>query len=159
MKELQYLITGESTFYDIPRLRGRDIFSILLHSVKALRAYQEGTKNAFQYIASIPTEKMMLDKQRMYIYSRHVASWAQTFVNMISRRALCLERSVAVCAAMRSLGIPAEVVVARRAAANSSQTFEFHAWVEVDKIPINDTIDNPSVFVELFRVPNGEESS
>jgi hypothetical protein len=49
------------------------------------------------------------------------------------RRALCLQRSIATALLMRRHGIQARLVLGARLV-----PFKAHAWVEVDRIPVND---------------------
>ncbi|MBS7529987.1 transglutaminase domain-containing protein [Hazenella sp. IB182353] len=73
---------------------------------------------------------------------------------MFSKKALCLERAVAVCASLLALGFPTQVVIGRRAAVNASRSFECQAWVEIKSIPINDNfhdlVQQKGVYQQLY---------
>jgi hypothetical protein len=49
------------------------------------------------------------------------------------KEALCLQRSAATACLLRSLGVPAELVIGAQ-----QMPFRAHAWVEVDGLVVND---------------------
>lgn len=62
-------------------------------------------------------------------------------------RTACVERSFATCSLLRKRGVAAEFCVGIR----SAPPLEFHAWVEVAGVAVNDTLTKRSRFVVLSR--------
>jgi hypothetical protein len=62
------------------------------------------------------------------------------------KEVLCLQRSVSTTMLLRRNGIHAELVIGAR-----TVPFSSHAWVEVDKVVVNDRSYMPQVFRELER--------
>ena len=152
----QMLITGKQRSYKVHRLKNGWKLRLLFHTYKILKIYKSRNSNyAISYLNNInTTEKMKFTSElEEYLFCREVAKYSQTLINLMSSSALCLERSLAICTALRCLGVYANVVVGRRIAMNASDGFEFHAWVEANNMPINDTISTKSQFIELHRYP------
>lgn len=156
----QMLIIGHRQIHKIPRIKNMWKFKLLFHTYKIVKIYNsEQSDQAIKYLNSInQINKIKFTGEiEEYLFSRKVASWSQLLINLVSGNALCLERSLAVCASLRSLGILAQVVIGRKIAMNASNGFEFHAWVEVNNMPINDTVATKSQFIEIHRYPASEE--
>ncbi len=62
------------------------------------------------------------------------------------KRVLCLQRSAATTMLLRRFGFPAELVIGARIL-----PFKSHAWVELDKLVINDKSYTPEIYRELQR--------
>lgn len=156
MKFSQFLITGKNIFYPVPRISIFKKTKIFFITYKTLRLYKRKSAtdslNLINGLEVIESKKFSNDVIK-YLYSRKVVSYAQLFVNLFRKKALCLERSVAVCASLRYLGIDAQLIIGRKNAANAGDKFEFHAWVEVDNKPINDSYSKKSLFLEMHRIP------
>ena len=68
----------------------------------------------------------------------------------------CLERSVAFTYALNYLGIPSCLVIGK-AKYYLSENFAFHAWVEINGYPANDSFGLKKQWHPVFRLP-GEVS-
>jgi prolyl oligopeptidase len=62
------------------------------------------------------------------------------------KRVLCLQRSGATTMLLRSYGFPADLVIGARIV-----PFRSHAWVEINRIVVNDKSYIPGVYRELER--------
>lgn len=62
------------------------------------------------------------------------------------RRVLCLQRSFVTTVLLRSLGVPAEVVVGAQGV-----PFKAHAWTEVNSSPVNEYRDVRKLFQQMDR--------
>ena len=80
----------------------------------------------------------------------------QVALRIVAPGALCLERSIAVCAAVRSVGLPASVVVGRRNAYVGLPEYDFHAWVELNGEILNDDPASAYATVIQARWPSQE---
>lgn len=76
-----------------------------------------------------------------------VVAAVSTVSNLYWHRVRCLQRSVATTRVLRSLGVPAQLIIGYR-----SQPFLFHAWVEVGGRVVNDSQALPLQLTELDRV-------
>lgn len=158
MDAYQTVIIGESRNYEIPSLdfflRVRMYLSIL----SILKTYKKhGATEAFKSLSKLTKHRKWIFKNKTveYLFIRKAVSECQLILNLATRgKALCLERSVAVCAGLLSLGFPVQIVIGRNTAMNSSDNFEFHAWVEWNEKPINDWLSIQTHFEEVYRIPN-----
>ena len=69
--------------------------------------------------------------------------------------AVCLPRSVSLCAGLLSLGLPAQVVLGRRYVTFVNDV-DFHAWVEIFETPVNDRPKAQTWFQPVARFPRNE---
>ena len=65
---------------------------------------------------------------------------------------LCLERSISLCTALITIGIPSQVVIGK-SSYHITNLFEFHSWVEIDEIVITDSNIIKKQFIEISRFP------
>jgi hypothetical protein len=64
----------------------------------------------------------------------------------------CLEASASLAAGLMQLGLPAELVVGKMLLF-ANPTYDFHAWVEVDGIPVNERGNVRNGCLPLFVCP------
>jgi len=57
------------------------------------------------------------------------------------KRALCLQRSAVTTCLLRSYGVPAQMVIGAQ-----KLPFKAHAWVEVDRRPVNERTDVQAIY-------------
>jgi len=114
-----------------------------------------GGNECLKYLENIqPVAKYSFsNKTEKYLFARKVNSFVQTWVNVKHKQAICLERAIIICASLRFLGLPAQVVIGRRGTMMSVINYEFHAWVELDNVPVNEKISYKKLCVETLRVP------
>jgi hypothetical protein len=85
--------------------------------------------------------------------ARRELVWCQLAVRLFAPIAMCLVRSVAFCAYLRTLGLPAQLVVGRERFCLSDDD-AFHAWVELAGHVVNDHDELQSGYGVMCRVPS-----
>ncbi len=159
MRYAQMLITGQTEKVDVPILSFVLKTKIFFKTMRTVYFYKKkGTIKTFNKLKKIKIHPkyIFLKQIEEYLFARNISSWTQTFINLIHIEAICLERSIVICAMLRYLGIPSQVIIARKAAMNASQRYEFHAWVELNGLPINEVLSTKTLFTEVDRYPRGE---
>ncbi|WP_157506774.1 lasso peptide biosynthesis protein [Ktedonobacter racemifer] len=68
-------------------------------------------------------------------------------------KGLCIPRSLGLCAYLRALGLPAQLVLACARFSYGSGTQAYHAWTEVATHPINEAPEIVFGYAELMRFP------
>lgn len=157
MKYYQFLITGDDKIhYPVPRIgivtKARMIFLV----IKFMSIFKnKGGNECLKRLKKIqPTKNYNFsDKTKKYLFARKVNSFVQKWVNVKHKQAICLERAAVICAALRFVGLPAQVVIGRRRTIMSVIDYEFHAWVELDNVPVNDKIAYQQLCMEIHRAP------
>jgi hypothetical protein len=86
--------------------------------------------------------------------ARRELTWCQFFVRLLAPIGMCLIRSVAFCAYLRSLGLPAQLVVGRERFCLSDDDTDFHAWVELAGHIVNDHDELQSGYEIMCRIPS-----
>jgi hypothetical protein len=84
--------------------------------------------------------------------ARREILFSQVATRLFTPRGRCIPRSLALCAYLRCLGLPARFVIGR--ARFSFDAHEFHAWTEVAGWAVNETDELVSGYSLLLRVPN-----
>ncbi|GAC43644.1 lasso peptide biosynthesis B2 protein [Paenibacillus popilliae] len=157
MNYYQQLITGESKEYVVPVFRWIDKMKILAITLTALQAYKKkGARHLLHRLQGIsPIRKIRFDNAtQSLLFARNICVFAQMIINYKNPQAICLERASVICTALRSMGLPAQVIIGRKASANSASDYDFHAWVELDGSPVNDFFSNKTHFMEIERLPS-----
>lgn len=80
-------------------------------------------------VRNYPLGKMVLTRDGV----QHACSAVDMACIWYWKEALCLQRSAATACLLRSLGVPAELVIGAQ-----QMPFRAHAWVEVDGLVVND---------------------
>lgn len=161
MKELDTLITGQS-LVGTPRSTIRQTFGALHHAHTILTLLdRQGEPAAIRYLEGVRCRsRCRCSGTEALVVARHLSATVQRFLRLRSPGALCLARSLAVAAALLSIGIPVQVVIGKRQVggrplleSNSVQGYDFHAWVELDGRVLTDAPINKLGHVEMMRVP------
>ncbi|MQA86930.1 MAG: hypothetical protein GEV03_20445 [Streptosporangiales bacterium] len=86
--------------------------------------------------------------------ARSAASRVLGLARTLSGRHLCLHESLALCAALRRLGFPTQVVIGYPVIEPADGSEELHAWPALGDIPVTGPTDSsPVSYMELFRYP------
>ncbi|RAL24464.1 lasso peptide biosynthesis B2 protein [Thermoflavimicrobium daqui] len=157
----QSMITGTSQRVDVPDLNFLQLIVIVKSVLKAIYLYKK--ENPLDILQYFPLRSTNIKEtpQIVYLFARKVSVFSQVLINIFRRESLCLERSIITCAALRSVGIEAQVIIGSRASANSSTNYLYHSWIEVLNKPINDVDGVKQYFNEIHRFPmevNNEKS-
>ncbi|MBE9914424.1 lasso peptide biosynthesis B2 protein [Paenibacillus donghaensis] len=157
MNYYQLLITGEQKVYPVPHLQWIDKIKILRLTLGTIKSYKtKGARSILGILHDIPPIKRIYfeNTTQSFLFARDICVFVQMIINFNNPKAICLERSSVICTALRSMGLPAQVVIGRKASANSASDYNFHAWVELDSIPVNDHYANKTCFIEIERFPH-----
>lgn len=90
----------------------------------------------FEVIYSIVKTWKVTSKPANYKLAEHIAAAVNYACIWYPKRAYCLQRSFAMTYLLRRAGLPAQLVIGAK-----KLPFKAHAWVEVDGVPINETLD------------------
>jgi hypothetical protein len=103
-------------------------------------------------IPTLPGVEHGLSDEACARLARRELACCQLIIRLFAPVGMCLIRSVGLCAYLRTLGLDAQVVVAQPRF-GSTDTYPFHAWVEVEAIVVNDLAEVQNGYVELQRIP------
>jgi len=150
-----YLITGN---IGVQKSEGKvSIIKVLLIIVITIQSYRK-------YIITKPVnslnnlkQRTFIDKQNnkknAYLFSRNIVAWSQLILNFLHKEALCLERAIIYSTVLRKLGIDARVVIGRSSTAIGLNMYQFHAWVEVNDMPVNEKLNIKVNYIILSKTP------
>lgn len=93
------------------------------------------------------------EREEMVRTARRELVLCQLLVRLLAPTAVCLIRSIAFCAYLRALGLPATVVIGRAHFDLSSQ-YPFHAWTELEGQVVNDHAELQSGYTVMARIPS-----
>ena len=156
MKYYQFLMTGDDYFHNVPRVNLITKVCLIFFTLKFMSIFKKtGGNESLKCLEKIKpiTNYNFSNKQEKYLFARKVNSFVQRWININHKQALCLERAVVICAALRYVGLPTQVVIGRRSTMMSVLDFEFHAWVELEGVPVNDKLSYKQLCMETLRVP------
>ncbi|KYG30805.1 lasso peptide biosynthesis B2 protein [Priestia endophytica] len=156
MKYYQFLITGDNHIYDVPRINITTKVRLISLTLKFMAVFKKvGGNECLKILEKVKPiiNYNFSDKTEKYLFARKVNSFVQIWINVKHKQALCLERATVICAALRFVGLPAQVVIGRRRTMMSVLEYEFHAWVELEGVPVNDKIAYKQLCMETHRVP------
>jgi hypothetical protein len=105
-----------------------------------------------QRLSHLKSNGSNLEADLLWRMSRRELVFCQMLVRLLAPTGVCLVRSIAFCAYLRALGLPAQVAIGRACFDLSSQ-YSFHAWTEVAGLVVNDHAELQSGFVTLRRFP------
>lgn len=117
-----------------------------MHGLPPVRAYLKKLQSTFSAFSVNNEEEAIRLARRESVYLR--AIWGR----LVLESAVCLPRSVSLCAGLISLGLPARVVLGRRYVTFVNDV-DFHAWVEVFGTPVNDRPKAQAWFQPIARFP------
>lgn len=150
------LLLANRKYIPSPPLKWIDKVRITHLTIRTLKAYEKkGARLLLGKLQdTVQLKKICFENStQSFLFARYICTFVQTIINFYNPQAICLERSIVICTALRSIGLPAQVVIGRKATANSSSDYNFHAWVELDNIPVNDHYANKTCFIEVERSP------
>ena len=75
----------------------------------------------------------------MVMLARQELVYMRIFGRLVGEDCLCLARSISLTAGLIALGLPAQLVLGKPVLLIDTN-YEFHAWTELNDIPINDRI-------------------
>lgn len=119
-----------------------------VHGLPPVRAYVKKLRLRFSPFPFKNEEEAIRLSRRESVYLRAV--WGR----LALESAVCLPRSVSLCAGLLSLGFPAQVVLGRRYVTFVNDV-DFHAWVEVFRTPVNDRPKAQIWFQPIAKFPEG----
>lgn len=105
-----------------------------------------------QALSHLKSNRGNLEGDLLWRLARRELVFCQMLVRALTPTGTCLVRSIAFCAYLRALGLPAEVVIGRASFDLSSHT-PFHAWTELSGMVVNDHAELQSGYVVLQRFP------
>jgi len=121
--------------------------SILIY-LKTLRVYNKLNLNeAVTLIGSLSKEQQ---KEENYSIAKKLIATYRFFGRLFGETFNCLERSICLRNALISFGIPAELVIGKPRKLESD-IYMFHAWVEVNGVPVNDYLDVDATYTILQK--------
>jgi hypothetical protein len=79
-------------------------------------------------------------------------AFCHIFIRLFAPVGRCLVRSTALCAYLIAIGLPSQLVIGRTQF-SLSDTFDFHAWVEIVGTVVNDLEELTTGYTALQRIP------
>jgi hypothetical protein len=152
------LLMGESGI-SMPRIRAWEVITSLWNAHRVLQVYDsKGVVSAFSLLEDRRIRpSSSLDVKEQLLVAFVMSARVQLVLQVRRSGSLCLPRSLAVCAAVRHLGVPAQVVIGRRMALQDLEPFqkryEFHAWCEFDGVVLTNDASDTAYQRELLRIP------
>jgi len=160
MNYFQIMMTGTKEKIYVPPLGLWATLMIWYHTLVVIYQMKRTDSNKLLHqlnnVSTIRTFSFKREIDR-YLFARRVVFTSSQVIQFFHKRALCLERSIAISTSLRIMGLPSQVVIGQRAAMAADEEFECHAWVELDGVPINDYVSRKYWFNELYRVPESKE--
>jgi hypothetical protein len=93
-----------------------------------------------------------MDQEMMIRLAYRELAFCHIFIRLFAPVGRCLVCSATLCAYLMAIGLPAQLVIGR-ARFSLSDSFAFHAWVEIAGTVVNDYTELQSGFVVLQRIP------
>jgi hypothetical protein len=154
-----YLSHEEALPAVTPLQRGKALLvtAQVLLRLHLLRLRRDAAKE-WQYVhrcLDMPHNRMLLEHlspEKLFRFLRHELLWCQLVTQCIMPHALCLERSLAFCVYLQTLGVPAQMVIGRNLFGKLDE-YPFHAWVEVAGIVGNDIAEVQTGYAVVERIP------
>ena len=137
----EFFITGDLSGESAPAVTWCQRITAAIATVRALRLLRaHGLRAATDYIERLPvtecgTGRLSASESVLVAHRELPLCWVVG--RLVEPRMLCLQRSVALVAYVRSLGLPAQIVIGR-ARLRSHWHFDFHAWTELYQAVIDD---------------------
>ncbi len=135
------------------------VFPWLLSSFRLKRwakRVQQREWSALSYhlstIPTLPSTQHGLSEEASSRLARRELAPCQLITRLLAPTSMCLVRSAPFCAYLRTLGLPAQMIVAQPCF-GSVDGYPFHAWVEVEGVVVNDLAEVQSGYTELQRIP------
>ena len=128
------------------------LFDLLRQNEQALQIRKHGWVMLSQALSHLKSDQSHLETDLLWRLARRELVFCQMLVRSLSPTGVCLLRSIAFCAYLRALGLPAKVVIGRASFDLSSRT-PFHAWTELAGMVVNDHAELQSGYVALQQFP------
>jgi hypothetical protein len=128
------------------------LFESLRQSKRAERVRQRTWRVLVQRLSRCLSHPSKLDADCTMRVARRELVFCQILVRLLAPTAACLVRSIAFCAYLRALGLPATVVIGR-ARFDLSGWYSFHSWTELAGYVVNDHTELQSGYTILQRIP------
>jgi Transglutaminase-like superfamily len=158
MDVFQFVQIGGNREFFIPDVPKGFLFRSMFYTLASLFRFSRFGANAclsrlekapVRYKVGFPNQDVEA------LFARKIITWTLFWIRILRNgKALCLERSIAIAYNLRLFGIPAQVVIGRKAAMTVTEKYDYHAWVELYDRPISDHVGVRSQFIEVNRVPN-----
>lgn len=160
---LRGFLNGDEPISPAAWVKNAELVRALVAYLRAGRAFRRGGLPAA--LAAVPPEPAhrpaRAEVSRTVVFCARSAGWRLLgLARTIAGRHLCLHESLGLCAGLRSLGFPAQVVIGYPVIELPDGKDELHAWTALDAEPINGaSIAGPTNYVELVRLPRAADSS
>jgi len=125
---------------------------------RAAKVRQHAWEVLAQRLSHLGSYQSEVDAACAVRVARRELVWCQMLVRALAPTAVCLVRSIAFCTYLRTLGLPATVVIGR-ACFDLSSKYSFHAWTELAGLVINDHTELQTGYKTIQRLPLHEETA
>ncbi len=130
----------------------------LLHRRKRAQAERQAWRYLCQTLARMSRHRIDQEGEVLACLARRELVYCQLVVRLLAPLAHCLMRSAAFCTYLRSLGLPAHLVIGRPLFHQADDRFAFHAWTELAGRIVNDHAELQSGYSVIQRLPLYEEA-
>lgn len=125
--------------------------------------------HALREIRPMPGTFHLSTTAEMLVLARQEVLWSQMVIHAIfpfgplgkkgyeNAEGLCLPRSLGLCAYLRALGVPATLVLACSRFSYHTGVQEYHAWTQVQGLPLNEAPEICSGYAPLLSLPDDKE--
>ncbi|WP_437502378.1 lasso peptide biosynthesis protein [Sorangium sp. So ce1099] len=156
--ELQrFLLSGEP-FPAAAWVRHRELVPALITYLRVGRAFRrKGLSEALQLIPPVAPRPERATESPATAFCARAAAWRLVgLARTLAGRHLCLHESLGVCAALRKLGFPVQVVIGYPVIELADGDEELHAWPALGNTPLTGrSRSSPLGYLELYRYPEG----
>ncbi len=153
------LLFAKDRIAKIPPVPAKRLWLVIKTSLCMLFFYRKkGLNEALCHLNTVKCVDQVQIRHPLleFLYARRVMVYSQLIVRIFSiRRVDSFVRSLALCASLKKLGIPAQMVLGEK---NEEYVIErLHFWVEVRGVPLNESWEVEWHFREIKRIPERHE--
>lgn len=130
----------------------------LLYQRKRAQAERQAWSYLHQTLSRIGSHRINQESEVLARLARRELVYCQLVVRLLAPLAHCLMRSAAFCTYLRSLGLPAQLVIGRPLFHQYDDRFAFHAWTELAGRVVNDHAELQNGYSVIQRLPLYEEA-
>ncbi|PRX51373.1 transglutaminase superfamily protein [Prauserella shujinwangii] len=158
--QLRHLMLGDTPVPPSMPVRGRELVAATAAYLRVGRAFRNGgLTTALPLIPPVNTDRP--DRHRnteAAVFCARDAAWRLLgLARTLGGQHLCLHESLGVCAGLRRVGFPADVVIGYPVIEIASGGEELHAWPALGSLPlVGRPGERPLGYVELHRYPEEE---
>lgn len=136
------------------KISKRKLFYACLHYIKALKIYNKhGANQAYNYltiirqpiIKEVNLNTLELDVRRILVHLRLVG-------RLFNEKHNCLRNSITLTAGLLGYGYQCKLLIGKQKT-RINKIYDFHAWVEVNGIPINENLHVRRLYSILISLP------